>query len=147
MSNSHGDLFTEIGKLVLAVNLGQAIDLDATAKDLAARYNNLGITEETFAKVVARSIGAVRLSLAGATPRPKILDQQPSAFAPLVPDEAIIAASAPAKPAAASVPASNGRRAAGRPKSKAAAQANAAEVGAASTKSPFPSGVRLAVLT
>ncbi len=138
MSSSHGDLFTEIGKLVLAVNLGQAIDLDATAKDLAARYKNLGITEETFSKVVARSIGAVRLSLAGATPRPNILEQEGSAFEPFVPEDAIVAASVSAKPA------SSGRRAAGRPNAK--AQANAAET-AFQTKSPFPSGVRLAVLT
>ena len=28
MSNSHGELFTEIGKLVLAANSGQPIDLE-----------------------------------------------------------------------------------------------------------------------
>ncbi len=38
MSSSHGDLFSEIGKLVLAANSGEAIDLGATAKDLAERY-------------------------------------------------------------------------------------------------------------
>ena len=64
MSSSHGDLFGEIGKLVLAANSGQVIDLGATAKDLAERYVDLGISEETIAKTVARSIGAIGMAMA-----------------------------------------------------------------------------------
>ena len=63
MSNSHGELFGEIGKLVLAANSGQAIDLGATARDLAARYGELGISEETIANTVARSIGAIGMAM------------------------------------------------------------------------------------
>jgi hypothetical protein len=64
MSSSHGDLFSEIGKLVLAANSGEAIDLGATAKDLAERYQSLGISEEMIARTVSRSIGAVGLAMA-----------------------------------------------------------------------------------
>lgn len=63
MSNSHGELFGEIGKLVLAANSGQAIDLGATARDLAERYGELGISEETIANTVARSIGAIGMAM------------------------------------------------------------------------------------
>ncbi len=136
MSGSHGDLFAEIGKLVLAINLGKAIDLDATAKDLAERYQNLGITEETFAKVVTRSIGAVRLSVEGAAPRPRLLDQIASAVEETSP--AFVAGDAEA-----AVPAGGGRRFGGW-KTKAGATQ---ETGTTPAKSPFPSGLRLALLS
>jgi hypothetical protein len=64
MSNSHGDLFGEIGKLVLAANSGEPIDVGATAKEMAARYQNLGISEETIINTVTRSIGAIGISMA-----------------------------------------------------------------------------------
>ena len=50
MSGSHGDLFGEIGKLVLAAQAGQEIDLDAKSEELAERYRALGVSEEIIAK-------------------------------------------------------------------------------------------------
>jgi hypothetical protein len=67
MSGSHGDLFGEIGKLVLAAQAGQEIDLDAKAEELAQRYRLPGVTEEIIAKAITRSIGAISFSLARVT--------------------------------------------------------------------------------
>ena len=64
MSGSHGDLFSEIGKLVLAANSGEAIDLDAKSEELARRYNQLGLSEKVIARAIARSIGAIGFSMA-----------------------------------------------------------------------------------
>ena len=67
MSGSHGDLFGEIGKLVLDAQAGHEIDLDAKAEELAERYRPLGVTEEIIAKAITRSIGAISFSLARVT--------------------------------------------------------------------------------
>lgn len=64
MSVSHGDLFGEIGKLVLAAQAGEEIDLSAKSEELARRYRNLGVSEEVIAKAITRSIGAISFSLA-----------------------------------------------------------------------------------
>jgi hypothetical protein len=145
MSNSHGELFTEIGRLVLAANCGEAIDLGVTAKDLATRYQNLGISEETIAKVVSRSIGAVSLSLARAAPLLMTPPEATEGSAPSDPDDG---PSAPAETIVQAAPKNGGRRGGRRSKSKAVpAAANGAGDVAASKKSLFPSGVRLAVLT
>jgi hypothetical protein len=64
MSGSHGDLFREIGKLVLAADAGQTIDLSAKSKELADRYRNLGMPAELIAKAIARSLGAIGISMA-----------------------------------------------------------------------------------
>jgi hypothetical protein len=64
MSGSHGELFGEIGKLVLAANSGEAIDLDAKSEELAQRYNQLGVSEAVIASAIARSIGAIGFSIA-----------------------------------------------------------------------------------
>ena len=64
MSGSHGELFGEIGRLVLAANAGEAIDLDAKADELAQRYNELGFSGEVIARAIARSIGAIGFSMA-----------------------------------------------------------------------------------
>ena len=64
MSGSHGELFGEIGKLVLAANSGEAIDLDAKSEELAQRYYQLGVSEATIARAIARSIGAIGFSMA-----------------------------------------------------------------------------------
>ncbi len=64
MSGSHGDLFGEIGRLVLAANSGESIDLDAKSEELAQRYNDLGISEAVIARTIARSIGAIGFSMA-----------------------------------------------------------------------------------
>ena len=64
MSGSHGDLFGEIGKLVLDAQAGQAIDLNAKAEELAERYRPLGVSEEIIARAITRSIGAISFSLA-----------------------------------------------------------------------------------
>jgi hypothetical protein len=64
MSGSHGELFGEIGKLVLAANSGEAIDLDAKSEELAQRYNKLGLSEAVIARAIARSIGAIGFSMA-----------------------------------------------------------------------------------
>jgi hypothetical protein len=64
MSGSHGDLFREIGKLVLAAHAGQSIDLSAKSDELAERYANLGMPSELVAKMIARSLGAISVSMA-----------------------------------------------------------------------------------
>jgi len=64
MSGSHGELFGEIGRLVLAANSGEAIDLDAKSEELARRYNQLGVSEDVIARAIARSIGAIGFSIA-----------------------------------------------------------------------------------
>ncbi|MGH6926016.1 MAG: hypothetical protein ACRED5_20000 [Propylenella sp.] len=64
MSGSHGDLFREIGKLVLAADAGQTIDLSAKSKELADRYRNLGMPADLMAKAIARSLGAIGVSMA-----------------------------------------------------------------------------------
>jgi hypothetical protein len=64
MSGSHGDLFREIGKLVLAAHAGQAIDLSAKSEELAERYDELGMPPELIAKAIARSLGAISVSMA-----------------------------------------------------------------------------------
>ena len=64
MSGSHGDLFGEIGKLVLAAQAGQEIDLSAASEELALRYRKLGVSEEVIAKAITRSIGAISFSMA-----------------------------------------------------------------------------------
>jgi hypothetical protein len=63
MAATHGDLYSEIGKLVLAAHAGQAIDLTEKSEELARRYINLGVPAETIARAIARSLGAVGLSL------------------------------------------------------------------------------------
>jgi hypothetical protein len=64
MSGTHGDLFSEIGKIVLAAHTGEPIDLKAKSEDLASRYWNLGLPADTLAKVLARSLGAIGVSMA-----------------------------------------------------------------------------------
>jgi hypothetical protein len=62
MSGTHGDLFGEIGKLVLAAHAGQTIDLRQKSEELAHRYWNLGVSSEMLAKAIARALGAVGVS-------------------------------------------------------------------------------------
>jgi hypothetical protein len=166
MSNSHGDLFTEIGKLVLAANSGQPIDLDTTVKDLSERYRNLGMTEETLMKVVSRSIGAISYSMArsngglqsrlealresgmGGEPieaahieEPRNADAPAAANgkeAPIVAKQEAVAVTP--QPAAT---ANSGRRS----RRGSAKAAPTADAGGSKAKSVFPSGVRLAVLS
>jgi hypothetical protein len=64
MAGTHGDLFREIGKLVLAAHAGQSIDLDKKSRELAHRYWKLGVPPETIARAIARSLGAVSMSMA-----------------------------------------------------------------------------------
>ena len=64
MAGSHGDLFSEIGKLVLAAHAGQGIDLDEKSRELAQRYWKLGVPAEAIARAITRSIGAVSVSMA-----------------------------------------------------------------------------------
>ncbi len=64
MSGSHGDLFQEIGKLVLAAHAGQAIDLDAKSEELAERYANLGMPSDLISRAIARSLSAISVSMA-----------------------------------------------------------------------------------
>jgi hypothetical protein len=161
MSNSHGELFTEIGKLVLAANSGQAIDLNATVKDLSDRYRNLGMTEETMLKVVTRSVGAISYSMtrtngglqerlealreSGGVPLPSNEVKAPAPIAtngastPAATTEAAAAVAA-TKPAAAPA-ATTGRRS-----RRASAKSAAQPEGGAKGQTPFPSGVRLAVI-
>ena len=64
MAGMHGDLFSEIGRLVVAAHGGQPIDLIDTSEDLAQRYANLRLPADAIARAIARSLGAVGLSLA-----------------------------------------------------------------------------------
>ena len=75
MSGSHGDLFGEIGKLVLDAQAGQEIDLNAKAEELAERYRPLGVSEEIIAKAITRSIGAISFSMARVTLGDKIEEE------------------------------------------------------------------------
>jgi hypothetical protein len=63
MSGTHGDLFREIGKLVVAAHAGQAIDLKTKSEEMAERYRNLGLPAEMLAKAIARSLGAISVSM------------------------------------------------------------------------------------
>jgi hypothetical protein len=141
MSNTHGDLFTEVGKLVLAANSGQAIDLSATSRDLAKRFRNLGMTEEMVTRVVARSIGAISYSMTltddGLRTRLEALRESAAESSEAMTEEPV----APPPPtiqnestadAATAKPAKSGRR--------------ARRIGS-KAKSLFPSGVRLALLS
>ncbi len=86
MAGTHGDLFSEIGKLVLAAHAGQAIDLDKKSRELAHRYWKLGVPADAIARAIARSLGAVSVSMAIIRP-PASADPSgvPSAF-PTAPD-------------------------------------------------------------
>jgi hypothetical protein len=64
MSGTHGELFSEIGKLVLAAHAGEAIDLPSKAEELAQRYFELDLPAEAIAEAIARSLGAVSMSMA-----------------------------------------------------------------------------------
>ena len=64
MAGTHGDLFSEIGKLVLAAHAGQGIDLDEKSRELAQRYWKLGVPAEAIARAITRSLGAVSVSMA-----------------------------------------------------------------------------------
>ncbi len=64
MAGTHGDLFSEIGRLVLAAHAGQAIDLDQKSQELAHRYWKLGVPADAIARAIARSLGAVSISMA-----------------------------------------------------------------------------------
>jgi len=115
-------------------------------KDLAQRYENLGMSEETLTKVVSRAIGAISYSMArtnsGLQERLEALRE--SQAAPSEPsaehEPAAMDDSAEAQPTVPVVtqPAKLSRRARRRA-ARAAAEA--------SGKSLFPSGVRVAVLT
>jgi hypothetical protein len=63
MSGTHGDLFREIGRLVVAAHAGQTIDLTNKSEEMAERYRNLGLPAETLAKAIARSLSAVSVSM------------------------------------------------------------------------------------
>ena len=64
MAGTHGDLYSEIGKLVLAAHAGQTIDLADKSEELAHRYWNLGVPPESIAKAIARSLSAIGVSMA-----------------------------------------------------------------------------------
>jgi hypothetical protein len=64
MAGTHGDLFREIGALVVAAHEGEPIDLKAKGEELARRYVNLGMPADTIARAIARSASAVGVSMA-----------------------------------------------------------------------------------
>lgn len=63
MAGTHGDLFREIGALVVAAHAGQAFDLKHTSEELARCYVNLGVPADTIARAIARSMAAVGVSM------------------------------------------------------------------------------------
>src|SRR4051794_36987534 len=64
MAGTHGDLFSEIGKLVVDAHDGEPINLKQVSEEMAARYINLGVSSEMIERAIARSMGAVGVSLA-----------------------------------------------------------------------------------
>lgn len=64
MSRTHGELFGEIGRLVFNAHQGAAIDLASASSELADRYSELRIPAEAIARAIARSAGAVGVSMA-----------------------------------------------------------------------------------
>ena len=64
MAGTHGDLISEIGKLVVAAHAGEPIDLTATSEELAWRYAHLGVPPDSMARAIARSLSAVSVSVA-----------------------------------------------------------------------------------
>jgi hypothetical protein len=50
--------------LVLAAHAGEAIDLPSKAEELARRYFELDLPAEAIAEAIARSLGAVSMSMA-----------------------------------------------------------------------------------
>lgn len=64
MSGTHGDLYCEIGALVVAANAGQSLDLAAASEDLSHRYASLNVPPDAMARAIARSLGAVGVSMA-----------------------------------------------------------------------------------
>lgn len=72
MSGSHGDLFHEIGRLVLAAHAGQAIDLSAKSEELARRYGHLDVPADLIAKAIARALSAISVSMAIVSERPRV---------------------------------------------------------------------------
>jgi hypothetical protein len=64
MSGTHGELYSEIGQLVVAANAGEALDLAATSEELSQRYANLNVPPDIMARAIARSLGAVGVSAA-----------------------------------------------------------------------------------
>ena len=64
MSGTHGELYSEIGELVVAANAGEPLDLTATSMDLSKRYAHLNVPPETMERAIARSLGAVGVFVA-----------------------------------------------------------------------------------
>ena len=64
MSMRRGELFSEIGQIVFDAHKGEVIDLVDTAEKLASRYASLGLSADTIAHAIARSSGAIGISLA-----------------------------------------------------------------------------------
>lgn len=64
MAAMHGELFSEIGRIVLRAHKGDAIDLDSKSEELARRYKALGLSADSIANAIVRSAGAVGVSLA-----------------------------------------------------------------------------------
>lgn len=72
MPGTHGDLFREIGELVVAAHAGETFDLTEKSEELARRYIDVGVPAETIAKAIARSVGAVGVSLALVRPAERV---------------------------------------------------------------------------
>ena len=64
MAGTHGDLISEIGKLVVAAHAGEPIDLTATAEELSRRYAHLRVPPDGMARAIIRSLSAVGVSMA-----------------------------------------------------------------------------------
>ena len=75
MPGTHGDLYREIGALVVAAHDGQALDLRHTSEQLARCYINLGVPADTIARAIARSMAAVGVSRAMLDHRPATIDE------------------------------------------------------------------------
>ncbi len=121
MPGTHGDLFREIGALVVAAHAGQSIDLRQTSEDLARCYINLGVPADTIARAIARSMAAVSVSMA-LMPRSDSIDLERNRME-LDPTEKVDGEAEPAPYRA------------------------ALEDGPRTSSVVLPSGVRLAVLT
>ena len=121
MAGTHGDLFREIGALVVAAHDGQSFDLRHTSEELARCYINLGLPADSIARAIARSMAAVGVSneLIRSSDRPGLGER--------------FAANAPADDEDGDLPGSNGY--------------SDPAVATRSGSVLLPSGVRLAVLS
>ena len=69
---SSAELSLDISELVSRAVSGETIDAAAEGRSLAARYPDLGMTEELISKAIARAAGMMGVALPGYEPEPAL---------------------------------------------------------------------------